>query len=48
MVSSWVEGPPVKSFWYGAKVREKIPIGTFRWAVCGYLESYARAEFARK
>jgi hypothetical protein len=44
-VSSWVEGPPVKSLWYGTKVREKIPIGTFRCAVCGYLESYARPEF---
>jgi hypothetical protein len=56
-VSSWVEGPPVysfwsgiklKSFWSGAKVREQIPIGTFRCAVCGYLESYAQAEFGWK
>jgi hypothetical protein len=57
LVSSWVEGPPVKSFlggiklrsfWSGAKVREQIPIGTFRCAACGYLESYAQAEFGWK
>jgi hypothetical protein len=47
-VSSWVEGPPIKSFWYGTKVSQKIPIGTFRCAVCGYLESHAHAEFARR
>jgi hypothetical protein len=48
-VSSWVEGPPAKSFWTRTKVQgEGIPIGTFRCAVCGYLESYARAEFARQ
>jgi hypothetical protein len=54
LVGSWVEGPPVKSFlggiklrslFWGTKVREQIPIGTFRCAVCGYLESYAQAEF---
>lgn len=49
LVSSWVAGPPAKSFWYGTKVQGKgIPIGTFRCASCGYLESYARAEFARQ
>jgi hypothetical protein len=46
-VSTWVEGPPTKSFWYGIKIRgEGIPIATFRCAECGYLESYAHAEFA--
>jgi hypothetical protein len=55
-VSSWVEGPPVKRSWggiklrsfWGTKLREQIPIGTFRCAVCGYLESYAQAEFGWK
>jgi hypothetical protein len=48
-VSTWVGGPPEKSFWYGTKVPEEkcIPIDTFRCAVCGYPESYARPEFAR-
>ena len=48
-VSFWVEGPPEKS-WTGAKIpRDKtFPIGTFRCAACGYLESYARPEFAAR
>jgi hypothetical protein len=47
-VSSWVEGAPEKSFWQNTKVpKEKIvPIGTYRCSVCGFLESYARDEFA--
>jgi predicted nucleic-acid-binding Zn-ribbon protein len=50
VVSSWVEGPPEKSVWYGTKVPQAkcIPIGTFRCAACGYLESYARPEFGRQ
>ena len=49
-VSFWVEGPPEKSFWTGTKVPQGkcVPIGTFRCASCGYLESYARTEFGRK
>ena len=48
LVNTWVEGPPEKSFWTTVWVpKEKcIPIGTFRCAQCGYLESYARTEFA--
>jgi len=47
MVSTWVEGPPERSFWTGVKVpKEKcLPTATFRCATCGYLESYAQAEF---
>ena len=47
VVSTWVEGPPKKSFWFGTKVQEEkcISIGTFRCESCGYLESYARPEF---
>jgi hypothetical protein len=40
-------GIKLESFW-GTKVREQIPIGTFRCAVCGYLESYAQAQFGWK
>jgi hypothetical protein len=46
-VGTWVEGPPEKEVPFGTKIPEEcIPIGTFRCAACGYLESYARAEFA--
>jgi hypothetical protein len=49
-VSHWVAGAPEESFWTGTNVSEKqmIPIGTFRCTSCGYLESYAREEFAAR
>src|SRR5438046_1565611 len=48
IVEVWVEGPPQKSFWVGTKipVLDKLPIATFRCETCGFLESYARKEFA--
>jgi hypothetical protein len=48
IVSQWVAGPPEKSFWFGTKLPDNslIPIGTFRCTSCGFLESYARPEFA--
>ncbi len=48
MVSTWVEGAPEKSFWQSAKVSADkcVPVGTFRCSACGFLESYARPEFA--
>ncbi len=47
-VSSWFEGAPKSSFWSGTKAPDvnRIPIGTFRCSACGFLESYARPEFA--
>jgi hypothetical protein len=50
LVSTWVEGRPEKSVLYGAKipVGKSIPIGTFRCAACGYLESYARPQFGAR
>lgn len=47
-VSVWSEGAPRKSFWRGTSGRqeERIPIGAFRCSHCGYLELYARGEFA--
>ena len=50
VVSTWVQGPPQKSFWMGTKVPQEdcVPIGTFRCAACGFLESYARTEFGRQ
>ena len=48
VVSHWAAGAPLKSFWAGTKRPEEdlVPIGTFRCAACGFLEMYARAEFA--
>ena len=47
-VSTWVEGAPQKSWFGSAEVpKEKcVPVGTFRCSACGFLESYARPEFA--
>jgi hypothetical protein len=48
MVSTWVKGAPEKSWFGSAKIpAEKcVPVGTFRCAACGFLEFYARPEFA--
>jgi hypothetical protein len=47
-VSSWVAGAPQKSFWRGTTAPDLtgVPIGTFRCETCGFLESFARPEFA--
>ncbi len=44
LVSQWAE----KSFWFKTKmpVDNLITIGIFRCNSCGFLESYAREEFA--
>jgi hypothetical protein len=50
MVSTWVEGAPKKA-WFGSAdvpAEKRVPVGTFRCSVCGFLESYARPEFAAK
>jgi hypothetical protein len=48
LVSQWARGAPVKSFWSGTKLADDklIPIGVFRCESCGFLESYAREDFA--
>ena len=48
LVSQWAEGSPRKSFLGVTRKPEgkPIPIGTFRCNSCGFLESYAREEFA--
>ena len=49
IVSRWAAGIPQKSFWTGTKGGTEdsgSPVGTFRCESCGYLESYARPEFA--
>jgi hypothetical protein len=50
VVSEWAAGVPLKSFWVGTKLPEEklVPIGAYRCSSCGYLELYARAEFAAK
>ena len=46
-VSHWAAGPPQKSFWVGTKQpKTSIPVGVFRCESCGYLEAFAREEFA--
>lgn len=50
LVGFWIEGPARKS-WLGAQVppeEARIPIAHFRCSSCGFLESYARSEFAAK
>ena len=49
-VSSWIAGMPEKSFWLATKEPSLggIPIGVFRCASCGFLESYAHDDFAAK
>ena len=52
IVSNWVEGAPGKAKFFGtivpAPAEKRIPVGTFRCSVCGFLESYAQPEFAAK
>jgi hypothetical protein len=52
VVSNWVEGAPGKPTWFGtcvpAPAEKRIPVGTFRCSGCGFLESYARPEFAAR
>ena len=50
LVSSWVEGAPEKALWRGtaASDADHVPVGTFRCSACGFLESYARDDFAAK
>jgi hypothetical protein len=48
-VSKWAPGAPVKSFLFKTWIpASTLPIGTFRCASCGYLESFASPEFAGK
>lgn len=48
-VSKWARGAPLKSFLFKTWVPwDALPIGAFRCASCGYLESYARDEFGAK
>ena len=49
-VINWVDGAPEKYFWTVTRVPEEkcVPVGTFRCSVCGFLESYARLEFAAR
>jgi hypothetical protein len=50
LVARWAAGAPVASFWTNTKLKgvETIPVGTYRCTRCGYLESYARPEFAKR
>jgi len=41
----WVEGEPVRSFWFGLRVKGKtqLEVQTFRCSRCHFLEHYAPA-----
>ncbi|PZO51752.1 MAG: hypothetical protein DCF16_10825 [Alphaproteobacteria bacterium] len=42
-VSSWVEGEPKPSFWFGLKVEgAPIAIESWRCSRCGFIEQYAK------
>jgi hypothetical protein len=47
-VTQWAAGAPRKSFWVGTKLPEEalVPMGAYRCSSCGYVEFYARQEFA--
>jgi hypothetical protein len=47
-ISHWVPGAPRRSLWMRTKLPETpiIPVGVFRCSRCGYLDLYAREEFA--
>lgn len=52
-VGQWTKGEPKKvwrflCWYYPIRIPESTPIGTFRCGSCGFLESYARSEFAPK
>ena len=50
VVSQWAAGAPLKSIWMGTKLPDPnlVPIGAYRCSSCGFLEQYARQEFAAK
>ena len=53
ILSTWDEGVPEKVGWLFRQVRKvppdkSVPVRIFRCVACGFLESYARPEFAAK
>jgi hypothetical protein len=46
-VGRWAPGPPQKTFIGRTRVPTGVlPIGSYRCQTCGFIESYARPEFA--
>jgi len=47
VVPHWHEGPPKKSFWFGASKpnSEGIPVAAFRCSSCGFVEFYSHQQF---
>ena len=57
LASLWARGKPKKHWWFSLQANnaitqpspsDQIPVGTYRCKTCGFLESYARKEFAVK
>lgn len=50
----WLQGRPIRYVWFGTALespksrKEQIPVCTYRCRSCGFLEAYARGEFAVK
>ena len=44
LISSWYEGQPEKSIWWGHKTKgvRAYPLVAFRCSACGFVELYAR------
>lgn len=49
-LSHWTPGSASKATWAAMEVPNDklLPVGTYRCSSCGYLESYARPEFAAR
>jgi hypothetical protein len=49
-LSHWAPVPASRSYWTAAELPDDklIPIATYRCSSCGYLECYARREFAAR
>ena len=49
-VAQWAEGQPLKSLWLGTKLTEEelMPVGAYRCMGCGFLEFFARPDFAAR
>ena len=46
-IGRWASGSPKKNLWSKTKIaKETVPICAFRCTGCGFVELYARDEFA--
>ena len=50
LVGLWARGTARKSEWTGTRVKEEdlVPVGAYRCTQCGFLELFARYDFAAR